>query len=52
MIIKVYGEAGVTGAQRSDEIEMPDEATDDECEDAAREWFFNHYNYSWCRADD
>jgi len=49
MKIKVWGEAGIVGGDREGELEVDDDATDADCEEAAREWFFNHYNYGWSR---
>lgn len=33
-------------------IEMPDGATDEECEEAVRELFWERYNYGWSDAED
>ena len=49
MKIKVWGESGIVGGDREDELEVATDATDEDCEEAAREWFFNNYSYGWSR---
>jgi hypothetical protein len=47
VIIKWNLDTGVVGCDRSDEIEMEDDATDDEIEAAVREEVFNYIEWGW-----
>jgi hypothetical protein len=49
MNIFVWSESGLTGCGRKDEIEIDDDSTDEQIEEAVREWFFEHNEYGWSR---
>lgn len=50
--IEVTIETAWTGANETVEIEMPDDATQEEIEEAARDEFFNMCNYGWAEITD
>lgn len=47
MKIKVWSETGLVGGDREEIIEVDDDATADQIEEEAREWFFNYHSYGW-----
>lgn len=47
MKIKVGLSIGYPTAKHEDVIEVPDDATDEECEEACIEWSYNFVNTYW-----
>ena len=46
-IIKWHFETGMQGSRQSGEIEVDDDATDEQIEDAVREEVFNIVSWGW-----
>jgi len=51
MKIKVHVTTGLVGADRECEIEVDDDATDDQIEEQAREAMFELIEWAWWRVD-
>lgn len=49
MIVKWCCETGFAGCDIEDEIEMDDDATDEQIDEEVREAMFNHISYCWWR---
>ena len=47
MKIAVWCGNGMVGGDRHDVIEVEDDATDEEIEEEAREWFWNVHEFGW-----
>lgn len=45
--IQCFAETPWAGCKRAEVIEVADDATEEQIEQEAREWFFNDFNYSW-----
>ena len=51
MKIKVGCSMSIQGAELEDEIEMPDDATNDEIEAEVREWALEQFEWYWTQAE-
>ena len=51
-ILKVFVETGFSGCTYEDEIEVPDDFTYAECEEAAKTFLFDHISYNWILEGD
>jgi len=52
MKIRFWCENSMSGGYREDFEEFDDDATDEEIEEAAREWFFNLNSYGWHKVEE
>lgn len=49
MKINVSLSIGFVGAVHEDELELPDDATEDDIDEAAKEWAWNYIDIGWHR---
>lgn len=49
MKIRWICNTGFAGCNYEDEIEIKDDATDEEIEEMVKEEIFNYFSWSWCK---
>lgn len=49
MVIDVYLTIGYPGADHKDELEVEDDATDDQIDQEVSEWAHNYIEFGWSR---
>jgi len=52
MKIKVHLSIGYPGACHDDELEVPDDSTEDDLENETRDWAFNYIEYYYEKIED